>query len=139
MAKSEPLTLRLSPDLDEWVTSEAKRIRRPKSTVIEGLAREALRTRQFPGIAFRGDDWDRRAWVVGTSLDVWQVVRAYQAVGSAEDVVTGGSLTLAQLRLALAYYERFPDEIDAHIDRDRRPLDELRAVYPFIEDSSSNQ
>lgn len=139
MPKSEPLTLRLSPDLDEWVTSEAKRTRRPKSTVIEGLAREALRTRQFPGIAFRGDDWDRRAWIVGTSLDVWQVVRAYQDVGSAEDVVAGGSLTLAQLRLALAYYDRFPDEIDAHIERDRRPLDELRAAYPFIEVSSSKQ
>ncbi len=34
------------------------------------LAEEAMKTRFFPGIAFRGVDWDRRPWVIGTALDV---------------------------------------------------------------------
>jgi uncharacterized protein (DUF433 family) len=133
MAKSEPVTVRLSPELDRWVSAEAQRTRRPKGTVVESLAQEALKARQYPGIAFRGDDWDRRAWVIGTSLDVWQIIRAHQDVGSIEKVVAGGSVTTAQVHLSLAYYERFSDEIDPYIERDRRSLDDLRAAYPAIE------
>jgi len=40
--------------------------------------------RLFPGVAFRGADWERRAWVMGTALDVWQIVDAYRDFGSME-------------------------------------------------------
>jgi uncharacterized protein (DUF433 family) len=133
MPKSEPITVRLSPELDRWVSAEAKRTQRPKGTVIESLAQEALKARLFPGIAFRGDDWDRRAWVLGTSFDVWEVVRSYQHTGSIDAVASGGSLTEAQVRVALAYHQRFGEEVDALIERDRRDLDELTADYPTIE------
>lgn len=94
---------------------------------------EARRTRIFPGIAFRGEDWDRRAWVIGTAFDVWQIVDAHRDVGSVEAMVAEGSLSERQIRLALAYYERFPEEIDEAIALQRRPLPQLRAEYPFIE------
>jgi hypothetical protein len=48
-------------------------------------------------------------------------------------VVGGGSLMEAQVRVALAYYQRFGEEIDPQIERDRRGLDELMADYPTIE------
>ena len=51
------------------------------------FSEEALRTRMFPGIAFRGDDWDRRPWVIGTAFDVWQVIDAHRDVGSVEAMV----------------------------------------------------
>jgi hypothetical protein len=38
-----------------------------------------------------------------------------------------------QLGLALAYAERFPAEIEEAIARNRRPLAQLRAEYPFID------
>lgn len=132
-AKSKPLSIRISPGTEELISAEARRTRRSKGAVIEALAGEALRTRMFPGIAFRGDDWDRRPWVIGTALDVWQVVDAYRDAGSVEAVVEGGSLDKRQVRLALAYHERFPEEIDEDIARNRRPLDRLRAEYPFID------
>lgn len=94
---------------------------------------EARRTRIFPGIAFRGEDWDRRAWAIGTAFDVWQIVDAHRDVGSVEAMVAEGSLSERQIRLALAYYERFPEEIDEAIALQRRPLAQLRAEYPFIE------
>jgi hypothetical protein len=37
------------------------------------------------------------------------------------------------LRLARAYGERFPDEMAAFIEDTRRPLDELRRLYPFLQ------
>lgn len=44
---------------DALIAAEARRTHRSKGAVIEGLAEEALRARMFPGIAFRGEDWDR--------------------------------------------------------------------------------
>jgi uncharacterized protein (DUF433 family) len=133
MAKSEPITLRLSNELDRWVTNEARRTRRPKGTVVEALAEEALKARRFPGIAFRGDDWDRRAWMTGSALDVWEIARAYQECGSVDELASQGSLSERQIRVALAYYEHYPEEIDARLERDRRRFDELRAAYPGVE------
>jgi len=76
--KSAPFSLRLSEQTDRLVTAEAKRTKRSKGSVVETLAEEALKARLVPGIAFRGDDYNRRAWLIGTSMDVWQVLEAYK-------------------------------------------------------------
>jgi uncharacterized protein (DUF433 family) len=133
MRKSQPFTLRLSSSLDALVTEEARRTRRSKGAIIEALAEEALCCRLFPGIAFRGTDWERRPWVIGTSLDVWEIIRAYQDFDSIERMLQDTDLTAPQLRLALAYYERFPDEINAALEESRRALDTLRADFPTID------
>ncbi len=137
--KSRPLSIRISRGTEELVAAEARRTRRSKGAVIEGLAEEALRTRIFPGIAFRGDDFERRAWVIGTAFDVWQVIDAYRDLGSVEAMVAQGNLGERAVRLALAYYERFPEEIDEAITQSRRPLSELRSAYPFIEVHSPSE
>lgn len=131
--KSAPFSMRLSRGLDELVSEEAKRTRRSKGAIVEGLAEEALRMRLFPGIAFRGADWERRPWVIGTAFDVWQVVDAQRDFGPVERMVGEGNLSESQIRLAMAYHERFPDEIDEDVARNRRPLEELRVEYPFID------
>lgn len=131
--KSKPLSIRISTETEELIAAEARRTHRSKGAVIEGLAEEALRARMFPGIAFRGDDWDRRPWVIGTAFDVWQVVDAHRDAGSVEAMVAAGNLSERQVRLALSYYERFPEEIDEDIALNRRPLAKLRAEYPFID------
>jgi hypothetical protein len=125
--------MRLSERMEALVQSEAQRTGRSKGAIVEGLAEEAMRMRLFPGIAFRGADWERRAWVIGTALDKWQIVAAYQDLGSIERMVEGGSASERQIRLALAYYERFPEEIDAAIAENRRTIDQLEEEFPFIE------
>lgn len=125
--------MRLSKGADELIAEEARRTRRSKGAVVEALAEEALRCRLFPGIAFRGEDWNRRAWLIGTALDVWQVLEAYQDFGSIERMVGGSDLNERHVRLALAYYERFPAEIDEAIAQNRLSLQELRKRYPTID------
>jgi hypothetical protein len=111
--------MRLSQKMETLVELEAARTGRSKGAIVEALAEEALRMRLFPGIAFRGTDWERRAWVIGTALDVQRMVE-------------GGSASERAIDLALGYYERFPEEIDAAIADNRRPIDQLRAEFPFI-------
>jgi uncharacterized protein (DUF433 family) len=125
--------MRLSERTDALVREEARRTKRSKGAVVEGLAEEALRTRLFPGIAFRGADWERRPWVIGTAFDVWQIVDAHRAFGTVEAMVAEGALAEPQVRLALAYSERFPEEIDEAIACNRSPLNELRELYPSID------
>lgn len=131
-SKSAPFSMRLSKSLETLVDNEARRTGRSRGAVVEALADEALRMRLFPGIAFRGTDWERRAWVIGTALDVWQIVEAHQDIGSIERMAEGGSASERQIRLALDYYKRFPEEIDDAIAENRRPIEQLEGEFPFI-------
>jgi uncharacterized protein (DUF433 family) len=125
--------MRLSDATDKLVSEEAKRTRRTKGAVVEGLAEEGLRTRRFPGIAFRGSDWNRRPWVIGTALDVWEIVAGSRSYRTPSEMAAANDLTEPQIRLALAYYAQFPDEIDAAIAESERPLGELQRRYPTID------
>jgi len=125
--------MRLSDVTDQLVTEEAKRTRRTKGAVVEALAEEALRTRRFPGIAFRSSDWNRRPWVIGTALDVWEIVAASHSYDTPSEMAAAADLTEPQIRLALAYYSEFPEEIDAAIAESQRPLADLQRQYPTID------
>lgn len=129
---STPISVRLSKGLEDQIDQEARRTGRSRSAVLEGLAGEALRTRQFPGIAFRGTDWERRAWMIGTALDVWQIVEAHRDVGSVSELAAGGAASARQIELALAYAGRFGEEIDRAVADNRRSLEQLRDEHPFI-------
>jgi uncharacterized protein (DUF433 family) len=132
-AKSQPFSLRLDASLDARITREAQRTRRSKGAVLESLADEAMRARRYPGLAFRGSDWNRRPWVIGTALDVWEIIDALRDFGTPDQLLAESDLTEVQLSLALAYYDEFHDEIDRAIAENRRSPDELRREYPTID------
>ncbi len=132
MAKSAPFSLRLSEELDAWVAEEAKRTNRSKGAVVEALAKEGARMRRFPGIGFRGPEYDRRAWIVGSALDVWEVIEAVQGLGSVERLIEVGDVSERHLKLALAYYGAYPDEIDRAIATNRSSQEALHRLYPMF-------
>jgi uncharacterized protein (DUF433 family) len=68
---------------------------------------------------------------MGTALDVWQIVDAHRDIGSIERMAADGSASKRQIQMALDYYERFPEEIDAAIAENRRPIEELEEEFPF--------
>jgi uncharacterized protein (DUF433 family) len=129
--KGRPFTVRLTPALEDWIAEEARRSKRPKSNVLEDLLEEAVRVRRFPGIIFRGPAHDRRAGLVGTALDVWEVVEAVQAMGEAR-LLAEGALSEQQVRLALRYYAAYPAEIDEAVAENRRSEGEWHAHYPAV-------
>ncbi|MEW6154558.1 MAG: hypothetical protein AB1673_11310 [Actinomycetota bacterium] len=133
MAKGQPFSVRLEEQTQKLVEAEARRTRRTKSAVVEAFTEETARTRRFAGIAFRGDDARRRAWVIGTGLDVWEIIQMLEDFGSADALVASSSLSLAQVRLAVNYRDAYPDEVDAAVADNRRPLADVAVLFPFID------
>jgi len=132
--KGEPFSIRLSAPTDELVADEARRSRRSKSSIVEELTEESARMRRFPGIGFRDEHPRRRPWVIGTGLDVWELIDLLESYGSAEAVVEDFPLvTERHIRLAATYRDAYPEEIDEAIAENRRPADELQRLYPFVQ------
>jgi hypothetical protein len=131
--KGDPFSVRFTASTDRTVEEEARRTRRSKSAVVEALTEEAVRTRRFPGIAFRGDDARRRPWLIGTGLDIWEIVQMFEDFGSLERLVADTQLNERQVHLALAYRDAYPEEIAAAIGENRRSAADWHELYPFIE------
>lgn len=131
--KGRPFNVRLEVETEKLVEAEARRTRRSKSAVVEAFTEETARVRRFPGIAFRGDDAGRRAWIVGSGLDVWEVAHMLSDLGSPESLASEFQLSAAQIRLVIAYRNAYPDEIDEAIAQNRTPVEDLAVLYPFVE------
>lgn len=128
----EPISIRLSVATDRLVAAEAKRTRRSKSAVVSAFTEETARIRRFPGIGFRGDDAARRAWVIGSGLDVWELIQMLEDFGSAERLLAESHVTERHVRLALVYRDAYLEEIADAVAENRRSAEELKALYPFI-------
>jgi uncharacterized protein (DUF433 family) len=135
--KGEPFSVRFTLPTDRVVAEEARRTRRSKSAVVELLAEEAVRMRRFAGIGFRGEDAGRRAWVIGSGLDVWEIAQMVEDFGSIERLLAETQLTERQVRLALVYRDSYSDEVAEAIAQNRRAPQEWRELYPFIEFSTA--
>ena len=96
------------------------------------MAEEAAKARLYPGIAFRGRP--RRAWVIGSGLDVWEIIELLRSYDADEESLRASHPLVRDrhLRLASTYAERFPAEIDALLEENHRPLAELRELFPFL-------
>jgi uncharacterized protein (DUF433 family) len=130
--KGEPFSVRFTLATDRTIEAEARRTRRSKSTIVEALTEEAARTRRFAGTGFRGDDARRRPWVIGSGLDIWEIVQMAEDFGSVEQLVADTQLTERQVALALAYRDSYPDEIAEAIAENRRSPEECQELYPFV-------
>lgn len=133
MVRGQPFSVRLQEQTEQLVEAEARRTRRSKSAVVEAFTEETGRSRRYPGIGFRGDDARRRAWVIGSGLDVWEIVQMLDDVGSVDALVADTQLKPAQVRIALAYRDAYPGEVSEAIADNRRPLADLEQLYPFIQ------
>ena len=132
-ARTQPFSIRLGALADLLVADEVRRSGHSRSVVVEELAEEAAKTRLFPGVAFR-DGNPRRAWAIGSGLDVFEIIEMTRSYKDDDELLLASHplVTERHLRLARAYAERFPEEIEAMIERNHPPFEELLELYPFI-------
>src|SRR5690242_14055442 len=73
-----------------------------------------------PGTVVVDGPTGRRAAVEGTGLDVWEVIATWKAAEGSYELLRGNYpwLMTTQLPAALAYYEVYPREVDARLERE---------------------
>lgn len=126
--------LQLSDRLDQEILRESEDRATTWSALATELLEEALRMRRVPGVVFVDGPAGRRAALAGTGLDVWEIIATWQACGRDFGQFRGsyGWLTEPQLRAALTYYELYPREIDARLEREAQWTPErVESELPF--------
>jgi uncharacterized protein (DUF433 family) len=131
MPKSKPFTIRLSEEVGGWLERENRRTRLPKSALLEVLAEESIRNRRFPGISFRGAEHSRRSWVIGTGLDVWEIIELYEGKGR-ERLLSEHNISERQLDLALSYHAAYSLEIAEALEENARSPEEWHRFSPSV-------
>jgi uncharacterized protein (DUF433 family) len=109
-------SFRLSSRTLDLLSERAKETSESRNALAERLLDEGLRIDRHPLIRFRtGGSGLRRPALVGTRLDVWQVVDTARAengdVAAAADYL---GIPEALIRAAIDYYADFAEEIDAY-------------------------
>jgi hypothetical protein len=138
LAKTQPFSIRLGPEANRLVAEEIRRSGHSRSVVVEELTEEAAKARLHPGVAFRGRP--RRAWVIGSGLDVWEIVDLERSYQGDDDLLRASHplVTPRHLRTARAYAQQFPDEIEPMLAENQPSLEELKGLYPFLQSTGSH-
>jgi uncharacterized protein (DUF433 family) len=112
-AAREVRSFRLAQDLVDRLDRYATAVGSNRNTVAERFLEEALRLVDHPGIVFRDGPVGRRPGIVGSGLDVWEVVETIRAnQGSVAETAAYLEIPEARVRVAARYYAAFPVEID---------------------------
>ncbi len=134
MRKTLPFSLRLSPEILKEIRALAKQLARPSSYIVSTLIEEGLRQRRCPGIVFTDGPAGRRATVAGSGIDVWEVIRLYQACEEDVEALARAlpQLSRRQLDAALHYYRCYPQEIEERLAREQMAEEELKRGIPLV-------
>ena len=128
-------SLRIPAEVVKTIEDLAEASRQDFSATAIELLTEAVKMRRCPGIVFADSPSGRRARVLGTGLDVWEIIAMYNSLG--QDLARLKEayhwLSDAQLRAALGYCAAYPAEIDERIRRNESWTKErLLAEYPWM-------
>lgn len=135
-----PRGLRVSESLEQNIQREADARGSSWSAMTVELLEEGVRMRRTPGVAFVDGATGRRAVIAGSGVEVWEAVAAWQEVGQDFTALAQNYpwLSEMQLRSALAYYQLYPDEIDARLEREASWTPErVRGELPYAARQSS--
>jgi uncharacterized protein (DUF433 family) len=88
------------------------------NALAERLIDEGLRREEHPLIVFRDGAAGRRAAVLGTRLDVWQVIDTLRASSnSVPETAAHLDIPEAWVQASARYYGAYQDEVDAFAER----------------------
>ena len=127
--RKKPLALRVRPAILERLKQRAADLGQPVSNLAERLIDEGLRTDAHPLVYFRESAAGRRPALVGTRLDVWQVIATVKQEGTAEGAAEYFELPVHKVRACLAYYGDFKEEIDAWAEEETAFADRTEAAW----------
>ncbi|HEX6674985.1 MAG TPA: DUF433 domain-containing protein [Actinomycetes bacterium] len=119
-AAKQPLAFRVLPATLEHLRRRAREAGQPQTALAERYIEEGLRMDEHPLIYFRDGAAGRRPALLGTRLDVADVVETiHQNGNSVERTAAYLELPLDRVEACLRYYADYREEIDDWIERSR--------------------
>ena len=123
-------SFRLSEVAKRRLSERAEREGLSGTALLERLIIEGVDTLDHPGIVYRGPSHDRRA-ALAAGPDVWEIVaRLRELDGNEEDRIAAlaaeSDLHPRQIRTALEFAARHPDDVEARIARNEHAIAEGR-------------
>jgi hypothetical protein len=127
---SRSTSFRLSDEARKRLSQRAEREGCSVTMLLERLIVEGVDTLDHPGIVYRGPSHDRRA-ALAAGPDVWEVVaRLRELEGDEEEriavLAAESDLHPRQIRAALEFASRHPDDVEARIARNEQAIEEGR-------------
>jgi uncharacterized protein (DUF433 family) len=116
----QSVAFRFAPATVARLKQRALDIHAPQTALAERYIEEGLRHDEHPLVYFREGETGRRPALLGTRLDVAEVIATIrQNDNSVEDATEYLEIPVEQVHACLLYYTDYKDEIDAWIERTR--------------------
>jgi uncharacterized protein (DUF433 family) len=129
MSKAIPMSLRLDEATIERLGSRAKRVHMPPRTLAQRYIEEGLRMDEHLLVRFVDGPAGRRARLVGTGKDVWEVIATIRDNNNdLHEAAEYLRLPLGLVQAAVAYYGAYTSEVDELIADNERMAAEARAA-----------
>ncbi len=124
------MSLRLQEATIERLGVRAQRVQMPPRTLAQRYVEEGLRADEHPLVRFVDGPAGRRARLVGTGSDVWEVIAAVRDNdGDVAEAAEFLELPLGVVQAAVGYYGAYPAEIDGWINRNEQETAEAHAAW----------
>ena len=127
---SHPLSVRLTDATIQRLGARARRVHLPPRTLAQRYVEEGLRMDEHPLVRFAEGPAGRRARLVGTGKDVWEVIAAVRDNGGdAAETARYLEMPLGLVQAAITYYGAYSDEVDQWIDLNEQEAAERHAAW----------
>jgi uncharacterized protein (DUF433 family) len=124
------MSLRLADATIERLGHRARRAQMPPRTLAQRYVEEGLRMDEHPLVRFVDGPAGRRAHLVGTGKDVWEVIATVR--DNDNDLAATATylrVPLGLVQAAVSYYGAYRDEIDELIADNQREAAEAHAAW----------
>jgi uncharacterized protein (DUF433 family) len=111
------LAFRIRPRTLDHLKRRVRETGLSQTDLAERYLEEGLRMDEHPLVVFRDGATGRRPGLVGSRLDVWQVVEAVKQNGSVEEAAAYLEIPAEKVRACMRYYADYADEIDEWAER----------------------
>jgi uncharacterized protein (DUF433 family) len=127
---SQPLSVRLTDTTLARLGSRARRVHLPPRTLAQRYVEEGLRMDEHPLIRFADGPAGRRARLVGTGKDVWEVIAVVRDNdGNPAEAARYLEIPLGLVQAAVAYYGAYTSEIDQLIELNEQDAADAHAAF----------
>ena len=125
MSTRKQRSFRLDPAVLDRLEQRANELGMTHTALVERYVEEGLRYDQHPRVVFKDGPAGRRPSMVGSGLDVWEIVATVQDNhGSSSDTAEYLDVMESLVLDALRYYADYQEEIDAWIAENDRYYEE---------------